>query len=309
MEKFWEKLDQYLFDVVGIFLPGFLALLLLSLLTGINLCDQGSSNHIVFENSQVVILLLLGFLLGHAVKYFSVFFYKCFVNWLDKGIYRGLAHFSSLLNEYYKRCCNFLLNRLPVGQLPVGIGMLVALLKAIIKKTFQFFARMLLPLKEFLWDDLMRFKTKPYDPETYKNMERYVLEKLREDREFENMGSLTDDSMLKNEIYKISDIISRNKGIKSIWQLHHAKYNCYRSLAFIFFVSTVSCTCILVYRNKIDLIKQLHPSFEKYLYIGIISFVLFLTFHHKFKRYFTLCSAEALSALFYFYYDIKAKKS
>lgn len=285
MEKFWEKLDQYLFDIVGLFLPGVFALLLIEFLTGFNLEELAKDSNIVFTNSTIIIFCIASFLLGHTVKHCSVNFYKCGTCWLDDCLYKAISYCWGKVAGWMATIQTALLSF--VERKNKTIHRLCLWMNTVV-------VQLLKPFQEFIGDHIFRFKTKPYDQAYYQHIEAYVVKKLSQDDELKSIDSLTDDMMLKNEIYKISDIISRNKGIKSLWNVHLAKYNCYRSLAVVFFAASIFC-----YR----LGWNTSPGEgQRLLYTGSVSLIMFFTFHYKFKRYWSLCSAEALTSLFYYYY-------
>lgn len=232
MDKFWEKLDQYLFDIMGILLPGFFAIFVCCFLTNCKVETLEEQAHFHFQYFTLLVYLILSFLFGHTIKHFSVTFYKFASNWLDRGIYVIFEEVSKRIYISYQ-------------------FIETIILKSCLDKIFIIIKRIVLrfikPIKEFIGDDLLRFQTKPYDTKSYEHVHNYTVKKLQNDPEIQLSSTLIDDLMLKNEIYKISDIISRNTGIKSLWNVQLAKYNCYRSFAFIFFSALVFCIFCSLY--------------------------------------------------------------
>jgi hypothetical protein len=317
MEKFWEKFDQYLFDIVGIILPGFLAILIFCFLSGVELQSlfistkiqsllvpgkaQSLKAHSVallypdfnFQNAVVLfILFLCSALFGHTVKYFGVTFYETFGKWLDGGLYKHLRRFLHKVNRKIK---NFQ-RRWIRGFLRRG-GLWRWCLCKLYCLGYRSICWVLKPVWGIIKDDLLRFQTKKY-ASNYKPIEKYVVHKLSNDQNLQGLR-VSDPTKFNNEIYKIADILSRNKnnGIKSLWYMHLAKYNCYRSLAFLFLATFLICLA-----SHTSFIGGLHLVNANET-VCIFSLILFITFHYKFKRYWQLCSAEALMTLFYYYYD------
>lgn len=97
-------------------------------------------------------------------------------------------------------------------------------------------------------------------------------------------------------VYKISTVIIAEENLKSLSYKFLTKYNFYRSLAFVFFINFLYLITI----------KNLYSEFFNYIFIRnyililIINTIFFITFHVKYKRYWILCGTESLMNLFYF---------
>jgi hypothetical protein len=97
-------------------------------------------------------------------------------------------------------------------------------------------------------------------------------------------------------IYKISNVIMQQEKLKTLSTRFLAKYNFYRSMAFLFFVNLFY---IAIFYNKYSSIIS-HLGYKLHNLIIILDLLLWITFHEKFKRYWTLCGNESLMSLFYF---------
>lgn len=226
MEKFWEKFDQYLFDIVGILFPGAFGLLMFIFLSHWNLKHFQELTPNLFPKLDLVIFFIGCFLFGHTIKHCSVTFYRCFTAWLDEGIYKAIRDLWQTLLRFEHK-----LMKIPRKFIWLRVSLLYKLLRKVYKCRVRFFE----PLWAVLYNDLLKFSTTPYSKRKYGNIEAFVVKKLSVHPELNFTASgLTDGKMMKDEIYKISTIISHNENIKSLGNVHLAKYNCYRSLVFIF---------------------------------------------------------------------------
>jgi len=105
--------------------------------------------------------------------------------------------------------------------------------------------------------------------------------------------------------YKMANVVIAQENLKSLSFKFLAKYNFYRSLAFIFLINGIYI--IMLYKIFDYLINPLgHVTFYPML-IG--SLILWFTFHEKYKRYWSLCGNESVVTLFYFWKTKGKEKS
>ena len=98
------------------------------------------------------------------------------------------------------------------------------------------------------------------------------------------------------KVYKFATIVIAQENLKSLSFKFLAKYNFYRSLAFIFLINQLYI--VAFYKIANNLINPLGNIL--FVPLSIINIILWYTFHDKYKRYWTLCGNESLIALFYF---------
>ena len=97
-------------------------------------------------------------------------------------------------------------------------------------------------------------------------------------------------------LYKFSRVMQDQEKIKSLSSLFLDKYNFYRSLAFIF--SLIFFYYWIFFETTHLYLSESILSLEALIMITIT--LLWLTFHYKYKRYWTLCGDETLVSLYYF---------
>ncbi len=307
MEKFWEKFDQYLFDIVGILLPGIVGCIILLFLKGITF-ELLNSFLSTIENHFIPIALffLFSFLLGHVIKFGSITYYAVatpitevvftFLKkllWVLKKILWPVRSLFFCFKKNIRDYLNKFQNKISYNSFLTLCSWYRKLYFFLLKEG----DKILKPIKRFYVENIFRHKIQKYGSD-YQPIENYVIQEMKKDSELSNLR-FDDKTKLNNAIYKISDILSRNENIKSLWHVHLAKYNCYRSLAFLFLFTYLICT-----------FPEL-PILKNFGFINVPQFlsafllVFFFTFHYKFKRYWQLCSTEALNSLFYYYYSKK----
>ena len=92
----------------------------------------------------------------------------------------------------------------------------------------------------------------------------------------------------------ISCIVQDNENIKTLTRTFLAKYNFYRSLAFIAFANILLIAYILNFKHAIHT-----TAITELMYLLI---VFYFVFHYKYKRYWMLSGNEAVMALYYYYF-------
>lgn len=287
-----SKIENFLFDIIGLALPGliFLSIIFLPLsiidISKIPIAAVDSS-FILSElstfskilttywttNSTIVLVFwfILSYLIGHLVKVFAIIKYEFFTAIFDKS-----------LNKWIITLFNWTKFIVDKGYRKISNG------NSIYNTVFYKWAKdIFYPFKNLLFK-IFIFKPSDYfsDNDTLKtNCVSLINSRLN--TTYPNKWY---------SVYKFSTVISNQESIKSLSSNFLAKYNLYRSLAFIFIVAAIYYYLFFkVANNYISSdIKKIGSL------ISIISALLWFTFHYKYKRYWTLCGNETLVSLFYF---------
>jgi hypothetical protein len=306
LEKLLEKLDEFLFDILGLLAPGLISLLLFLspqlFIYSVNNSTEPLSKYLIklanYLSEHTVLwasfLLLICYILGHTIKVFSKYPYKLFSIVIDEGILKIICllryklevkvkemddsklnlRLNSLLfiiDPNYRKKCYF------VGL--INEKSFYGILLEFIVSTIDFILQ--------IFSDVFVFETKKYMI-VNQDIEKNVLQKIRAKYNFDYP-----DKWLS--IYRLSNIILDQKNITTLSARYLAKYNFYRSLSFIFMLN-------FGYIYYIYKLYNLDSYISIYL-IMIINFILWLTFHEKFKRYWMLSGNETLLNIFYYLHE------
>jgi hypothetical protein len=262
-----ERIDEFLFDILGLFLPGLISFTLFLLLPftivsnlDLNEFTQKSIKIILFFNDTKIdykilflLIIIASYILGHIIKIFSTIFYELGKAVVDETI---LTWSDKIYFRIFKRKYNDPKN---------------ALLKFFCKQLRQ----------------IIKFKAENYDPQ-FKNMYNITREKLTVDIRIEYFNENSE----WYPFYKSAEIVSHKKGIKTKTRQFLAKYNFYRSISFISFLHLVF---MLASKNCWVTESILCKYFGIIILFDII---LWFTFHVKYKRYWTMCGNEAILAFY-----------
>lgn len=215
--------------------------------------------------------LIVSYLLGHIAKVFSKYFYDFGKVFFDEGLNKIAKYGLIQCNNKLSGTVNF--ERWPSWLNKLREWFMNKFLKQILKVLNEIFI---------------------FGPDSYargnKDIESKVVQYLN------NKCQMNFPSNWYS-IYKFSKVMMDQENIKSLSQRFLAKYNFYRSLSLIFFVNHLMILYLLKYKYHI-----LNEGVLQYYHILIIfSLASWLTFHEKYKRYWTLCGNEALMSLFYFF--------
>ncbi|HTI89139.1 MAG TPA: hypothetical protein VL727_01065 [Puia sp.] len=281
MNDFFSKLENFLFDILGLILPG--AIFLMILLSPVLFVDidglpaatiDGSvilsalkmvshvlkTNWAVYPRSSLTILTILAYLMGHAVKVFSRIKYEVLTAVFDDGLNRPVV-------KGYERICGWLF-RNPSSAFYLRLKELLRPLGTVLDYLFTFRAADYLASDAVLKENCLQ------------------LVKTRLSVEY------PDDTRL---VTKLSGVITTQESIKTLGPFFLAKYNLYRSLALIFVLTTPYY--IGFFRVAGAFIT---PSLNEISRLIITTMVvLWFTFHVKYKRYWTLYGDERIVSLFY----------
>lgn len=289
MSDLFNKIESFLFDILGLVLPGliFLVLLLFPLIcldisTIDNKLVNGSyllSSFLAVDNfyilkkdiSNIQLAILVGivsYLLGHVVKVFSIIMYDFFVVIFDKSLNKFVIWI--LCGLYY-----------PIDRI----------MKKIFSNDFpnnnvgMYFATLLSPVKNTL-RKIFEFKSENYfkDNDSIRTSCITTINQKLNTNYPDKWYSL----------YKLSSIINSQENIKSLASNFLAKYNLYRSLSFIFLFGAIYFYIFFIQASNVVSAEYIKISFE----ITIACLILWFTFHYKYKRYWTLCGNETLISLY-----------
>jgi len=282
VNDFLSKLENFLFDILGLILPGFIFLLIL--LSPILFLDMNKTEKIADtsmllsalttmwqilkgywtsnQRSVLTIAVILAYLIGHTIKVFSRIKYDLFPAVFDKNL-------NEAVTWLYKKF---------IGLFPPGVRA---------SKTWSHLRQFFLPFKRLI-RDIFTFST-------VNSIERDHI--FRQDCVDQLNARLSIDVPNDQEtIAKLSSVVTNQESLRSLGTFYLAKYNLYRSLALIFLLTAF-------YYNYFFGITDNPISIMSHKISGIIlaaSVVLWFTFHSKYKRYWTLYGGERVLTLFYF---------
>lgn len=290
MSEFFSKIETFIFDIMGLVLPGIISLALLIspnyvldlstmeqkhveasyILSGLTIASSILKTHFATNTSTtIVLLLILAYLSGHVVKVFAIIVYEFLTVIFDKTlnalailIFEGL---NKITNTSFKWIFGYDMYN---------------------TKVYQYSKTLFKPIKSTL-HKIFVFQSDYYD----RNNEMLKIECIAEINR--KIGTNYPDEWYS--LYKISKIITSYESVKSLSDFFLAKYNLYRSLAFIFLFSAIYYSYF--FRAATPYIS--HELLKITLLAPPMSLILWFTFHYKYKRYWTLCGNETLVSLYY----------
>jgi hypothetical protein len=281
MNDFFSKLENFLFDILGLILPGAIFLMiLLSPVLFVNIDGVPSAtvdgsvilsalqtvSHILktywtgYHKSSLTILILLAYLMGHAVKVFSRIKYEVLAAVFDDGLNR-------LVVRAFQWVCRSLFPN-PSSNIYLRLKELLRPLGTVLGYLFTFRAADYLGSDGVLKENCLGLVDS-----------RLAIQYPEDDR----------------LITKLSGVISTQESIKTLGPFFLAKYNLYRSLALIYVFTTPYYICFFRVVGG-----YLPPSSHEISRLIITTMIiLWFTFHVKYKRYWTLYGDERIVSLFY----------
>jgi hypothetical protein len=281
MNDFFSKLENFLFDILGLILPG--AIFLLILMSPGLFVDMGNVPSGVTDTSMILsalktittilktywtnyprsvltIATILAYLMGHTVKVFSRLKYEFLTAFFDQGLNRPVIRlYNTMKNRLFRSGAK------THGQWREWFKPF----KTLIEYIFTFS-----PPHHFKADEVIK---------------QNCLDRL----DTRLSISYPDDD---RSLTKISGVISNQENVKTLGPFFLAKYNLYRSLSLIFLFTTL----YYIYFFKVAGTYLSPASHEIAGIILTAPAILWFTFHVKFKRYWTLYGDERLMSLFYF---------
>jgi len=281
VNDFLSKLENFLFDILGLILPG--AILLMILLSPVLFIDMKKLTEPVADKSVLLSALLIisgflknyciayprtalgiavisAYLIGHTVKVFSRIKYEFLKAIFDKNI-----------DRWAKKQLTRLKTRLFKKNLPP-----------------DWLREFYLPCKKFI-KDIFEFDTvsiNERDVPLRENCVKLINERLGMELKKDN----------QDLVAKLSSVITNQESLRSLGTFYLAKYNLYRSLSLIFLFTTFYYIWFFVTAGPVITENSHQIS-------GIIlatPAILWFTFHSKFKRYWTQYGEERIITLFYF---------
>ena len=292
MKEFINKIEDFFFDFLGLILPGFIMILLVS--TPLLLLDFKQVNTGLIEDSKIfsilvnlakyvdylinnsneivlIVIVLSSYIIGHLIKVLAILQYEfcsaIFDNFFNIIVIKIKNEIKKLIKSLFSKWIN------PNNRVIIFIqecwNNLYSPLHGLIIKIFTFKPPNYFSDNNVLRDDCI-------------NM---INDKFK-----------TDFPKKWYSLYKFSTVINNQESIKSLGYNFLAKYNFYRSMAFIF--SLIFFYYLIFFQTTKNLLSENILSLKGLILISIVLF--WFTFHYKYKRYWTLCGNEILVSLFYY---------
>lgn len=282
MTDFFNKLENFLFDLLGLVLPGLILIIMTvapllmfdfnnipeellnksRLLATFDLIASHISDLQNLDPKYVIgITILASYILGHSIKVFSIIFYDFGRLIFDNSILKFFKWIGSTISQKIKAD--------KTKPFPKYLKTFVAPIQNTLQKVFTFESDLYFSANESL----------------VKESVKIINEKLSTEYP-EDWYS----------IYKFSGVVNSQEKLKSLSGFFLAKYNLYRSLSFLFIVTFFY---FQVFYSATESALTEGVKNMKIL-IELATILLWFTFHVKFKRYWTLCGNETLISLYYF---------
>lgn len=299
-----EKLNEFLFDILGLIIPGLVFLALIILLP-LLIIDSNLANYfkdiindtsfvffvglivndktlfdVLSSMSFIFTILLISYILGHMIKVLSKLQYDICERIFDKGFNKIHIFYSEKIKDMSKKSDNFFLKLSNYKK------------RQRILKENNCNVCFLIRIVFGIWDSVVQIVKILFTFGAADNCDQKMEKLVRE--EVYSTFSFKSDNWYS--LYKISNIIIAQENLKDFSSKFLAKYNFYRSMAFIFLLNYIYIFVLFKFANQF--INQIGEIL--YYPIMFLNFLLWFTFHEKFKRYWTLCGNENLFTLFYF---------
>ncbi len=287
MNELFSRIEDFLFDILGLVLPGFvfLSFLIIPILFIDQKPNDGSANasiiaiynlvnlarHEINVNGSiaVVTIFIFSYILGHFVKVFAIIMYDFLTTIFDK-----------IINVIFVKL--FLVTKLVINI----IYKLFSNKDVYDNKIYKYLKTLSIPFKNTFWK-IFIFKPLDYFPDNKELIDECVkIINTRLGSNYKNTWGYP--------LYKFARIMADQHNIKSLAGNFLAKYNLYRSLAFIFIFSLFYYS-ILLNHYKSYFVNEFGIGLS---YIVFFFALLAFTFHYKYKRYWTLCGNETLVSLY-----------
>lgn len=273
-----EKLSEFIFDIMGLFLPG---LLLCIYLMTLPLCMINYSeakqelpkvyNLLLYIHDLnippyviIFVSIFMFYLVGHAIKVFSKYFYDICPFIMDKFLLKPIIILKDYL--YDQKIKNKSVNYL---------------IKLVCKV-----------LTIFL--DMVTFDVESYAG-SFEQMKEVSRIKLYKEYDM----SFFKENNTWYPFYKSALLIASDKKVKTHANFFLAKYNFYRSVAFVFLIQILIVILLFRDANKGTIIANYS------YYIILFDLLFWITFHTKYKRYWCACGTEAIIGLYHSLYSFK----
>lgn len=296
-----EKIEEFLFDILGLIVPGIVSISL-AILLPLSVIDYSQVNFseyligrtpVVTYFSRIIdkvtlgaflsswqvilILIIISYIFGHTIKVLAKIQYELCSKVFDQGFNNFFRLLSNVISDNaIKWKYTKIFSKVYRKELINSDKWYTGLLQGIIGFWDYFMAKV---------RSIFTFSAASnYEPK----MQELVAKLIKSRYEYNPDGWYS--------IYKFANIIIAQEKLESLSFNFLAKYNFYRSLALIFLLNGIYI--LVLYGRFSSIINPLgHVLFSSILFID---FILWFTFHEKYKRYWTLCGNESLVALFYF---------
>ena len=283
MKDFITLVERYLFDVIGVIVPGFVATVIYIVIARGDTYSDILSMFDKIENKTLicVAILVLLYILGMLIKVVAIKTYdvlgNCMGNSREVSIPRLFSLLTSVLTGWKKkilekswgsnsnhRICYWILNHIIMFSLKIILRIIIGVIVVVSR----------------LAETVTTFKTNRCSQE-YEEL--YV--ELRKEMKKQNIYNFNEDVDIEVDafrVYKLSSVIIRQYELKALFDNFLAKYNLFRSLALVFGVS--------------GLYSMIISAGDNYL-VPICLLLLWFVFHYKFIRYWDLCGGDAVSTV------------
>lgn len=298
-----DIINDFLFDIAGLFLPGFvfLALFAASVMTFFNYdfiegLARAAENYkmpivyalqvSIFEKNfafkfwtVVFVIIFVSYMLGHVLKVLSKVYYDLMVVIFDKGI-------TPVLDRQRPRPTSSA-QVVPAIPQPPSLQVQVSSWQLCVIWFCKFFHGVVAVIASN-FRTIFVFDAKSYNSKNHPLIPQVVGEingKFQANFPTEWYS-----------IYKLSQVVLENNQIKTLSHKFLARYNFYRSLALVFMIHGL----MVVVLRVIDATDMNRFFLDKWPWILLMDGILWVTFHDKYKRYFELCGNESLIGMFYY---------
>lgn len=214
----------------------------------------------------IIIFILISYIMGHLIKIFSKKLYQLSEKIFDEYFY------ILFKNTFDKNLLNFIKYE---SNEKYNINIFI-----IFSKLLYFIITLL--------KDIFLFCAKNYD-DKFNHMHTECIQILQKKYHISKKHNIDDWYVF----YKLAQYIENENNIKTKAREFLAKYNFYRSCSCIFLVHLI----FLLLHYKIGF--STNPKYNDTYLIIILDILFWFTFHTKYKRYWTMCSNETISSLYY----------
>lgn len=273
-----QKIEEFLFDILGLTLPGMIfcfslcSLIFLNIPIGeykvvlIKLLEFVSEYSLLEIPSAVLysLIILFCYIIGHFIKVVGKYFYVFGPFVFDKVLLKPIV--------WSKNKMNILLEK-------------INKMKGIIYKLIGFNIEILVKILT-ITEELFSFSTVSYNSE-FNEMREESIRLLNEKHSI----SIHNDYSKWYPYYKSALTIAEQNKVKTHARIFLAKYNFYRSLAFVFLIHSIFIILLKFYFDIcINLIWKV---------LFVVDILFWITFHTKYKRYWMACGNEAIVGLYH----------
>ena len=291
MKNFITLLERYLFDIIGVIVPGLTSVILYYLIikndAPTELIEQLQTMEYNTITWTAIIIFL--YILGMFVKVVAIKTYEimgsAFGNSKDCSIPRFFKRCADHLDARKNNCLIEFLEQ--KNESETSCVCICWIIDNIILYPIKIFVRIFVGIL-FNVAKLLEIATTfkidrcPYD---YKSLYIELRKEMKEQNiaNFDEARDIEEDAIL---LYKLSSVIIRQNELKSLFDSFLAKYNLFRSLSFVFgtFGLYSSFLSDIVYAQCYT----------------ICLLIAWFVFHYKYTRYWGLCGGDAIStALIY----------